>query len=731
MVSVIAAGAVVAAAVVAGALGVAAPAGATTTIPVATQWAPVQAPLPSNMLTGKTARVTINATSCPTQGFCVAVGQYKPVGGGVTTSEPVVELYAAGSWSRVTVPLPTDTGPVATAAARLYSVSCAAPTSCAAVGNYSMKDGRSAALIDTLSGSKWTVSVAPLPAGAATKTPASVLGAVSCPAAGSCIALGTYWTAALQAEGMADTLSGGQWTGAEVVLPANASKTTGLTGFYSSISCTSTTSCVGVGTFQTATTSYAGLISTLAASGWKSVESPLPSNALGGPHGYSHLGSVACSAPGTCAAVGDYVTSDQDLGLIDTESAGTWSALAAPVPSSVTIPPKDASFLNSVACPAVGTCVAVGDYRNNTNFQYGLIDTLSGTTWSGAQAPNPPNSDGLASLTALGCSSAGSCTAGGTYDSTPTVGAGFFETLSGTTWALSVPPLPAGAVTNGQTTTFRSISCFAGSCAAVGHYVPTGSANAGLLETTGTAPAGYFEAASDGGIFAFTVPFHGSMGGKPLNAPIVAAVADPLTGGYYEVASDGGIFAFTAPFHGSMGGKPLNEPIVGMTFDTRTGGYYLVASDGGLFAFTAPFHGSMGGKPLNEPIVGMAFDPLTGGYWEVASDGGLFAFTAPFLGSMGGKPLNQPIVGMTFDTLTNGYYEVATDGGLFAFTAPFQGSMGGKPLNEPVVGMAYDYGTGGYWEVASDGGLFAFNAPFQGSMGGKPLNEPIVTMALG
>ena len=40
--------------------------------------------------------------------------------------------------------------------------------------------------------------------------------------------------------------------------------------------------------------------------------------------------------------------------------------------------------------------------------------------------------------------------------------------------------------------------------------------------------------------------------------------ADPATGGYWEVASDGGIFSFNAPFQGSMGGTHLNQPIVGM-----------------------------------------------------------------------------------------------------------------------------------------------------------------------
>ena len=72
--------------------------------------------------------------------------------------------------------------------------------------------------------------------------------------------------------------------------------------------------------------------------------------------------------------------------------------------------------------------------------------------------------------------------------------------------------------------------------------------------------------ASDGGLFAFgSAQFYGSMGGQPLNAPIVGMAATPTGGGYWEVASDGGLFAFgSAQFYGSMGGQPLNAPIVGM-----------------------------------------------------------------------------------------------------------------------------------------------------------------------
>ena len=70
-------------------------------------------------------------------------------------------------------------------------------------------------------------------------------------------------------------------------------------------------------------------------------------------------------------------------------------------------------------------------------------------------------------------------------------------------------------------------------------------------------------------------------------------VAPPPTG-YWEVASDGGIFAFgDAGYHGSTGGKPLNAPIAGMGSTPDGGGYWFVASDGGVFTFgDAIFSGS-------------------------------------------------------------------------------------------------------------------------------------------
>jgi Glycosyl hydrolases family 43 len=203
------------------------------------------------------------------------------------------------------------------------------------------------------------------------------------------------------------------------------------------------------------------------------------------------------------------------------------------------------------------------------------------------------------------------------------------------------------------------------------------------------------------------------------------------TDGYQMVAADGGIFSFgDAGFYGSMGGHPLNSPVVGIAATPDGKGYWEIASDGGIFAFgDAGFYGSMGGSHLNSPVVGIATTPDGKGYWEVASDGGIFAFgDAGFYGSMGGTHLNAPIVGIAADPLGGGYWEVASDGGIFSFgSATFDGSMGGSRLNAPIVGIAPTVDGGGYWEVASDGGIFAFgDANFKGSMGHARLNAPIV-----
>jgi hypothetical protein len=205
---------------------------------------------------------------------------------------------------------------------------------------------------------------------------------------------------------------------------------------------------------------------------------------------------------------------------------------------------------------------------------------------------------------------------------------------------------------------------------------------AALVDELKQVPASAFDAVDESSMMISP-----DSGQARQTGAVVACSPGP---GYRLAAADGGVYSFCEPFHGSMGGVPLNKPIVGMASTSDGGGYWLVASDGGIFSFgDATFYGSMGAVPLDRPIVAMASTPSGKGYWLVASDGGVFSFgDATFYGSMGGVPLDKPIVGMAATPDGGGYRLVASDGGIFSFgSATFQGSAGGIALNAPVVGM--------------------------------------------
>ncbi len=207
----------------------------------------------------------------------------------------------------------------------------------------------------------------------------------------------------------------------------------------------------------------------------------------------------------------------------------------------------------------------------------------------------------------------------------------------------------------------------------------------------------------------------------------------PFVSGYRMVAADGGVFSFGGlQSFGSMGGRPLNKPVVGMA-TSDLGGYWLVASDGGIFAFgDAGFFGSTGAMRLNQPIVAMDVDSRTAagtGWWPPTG-----ASSPSVTPASSARPvhmhLNKPVVGMASTPDGGGYWLVASDGGIFAFgDATFFGSTGAVQLNQPMVGMASSGFPGGYWLVASDGGIFAFGgAKYFGSTGAMHLNKPIVGM---
>ena len=140
----------------------------------------------------------------------------------------------------------------------------------------------------------------------------------------------------------------------------------------------------------------------------------------------------------------------------------------------------------------------------------------------------------------------------------------------------------------------------------------------------------------------------------------------------YLVTADGGVFAAALPFRGSAGDQPLNAPVVGIATTRSGNGYWLMSADGGIFAYgDAAYHGSLGANGPPAPAVGIAVTASGNGYWLATADGGVYTYgDAAFQGSLGGLGLAAPIVGIAATASGNGYWLVSSDGGIFTTATP-------------------------------------------------------------
>jgi hypothetical protein len=643
------------------------------------------------------------SVSCVSATFCAAAGYFS----GTSSDLPLLGVETNGTWTTREAPLPgnaADNTP-----SRLSSVSCGAVGNCVAVGFYDDDGGsfHQHAVVETLADGAWTALDAPVPAdGESDPQFSALLQKVDCTTAQACIAVGGYnGTTGIGGRfGLIDTERNGTWSAMPAPQPpgAAAEQQASLSG----VSCPVVGPCAATGSYEVAGSefpSFPGFLLQQSATGvWSAEDTPLPSNADTGtdPFASNTLAAVSCAA--VCEAVGQVeVDAGSRVGLLEHLTGGTWTPLVAPEPSDAGTGSSQGAGLNDVACTFDGVCTAVGSYNDQSNGgDQPLIDTISRSAVTATRGPQPADTatgaDGHGTLGAVSCVSGGACAAVGDYRNSSVSGmaAALTLTLSGGTWTAPTVPLPAGA--------------------------GTGSAASAILNSVSCTFRGACEAV---GNYADT-----AANGFGL----VEAYVPPE--GYWSVAADGGIFSYgpAAAFHGSTGGQHVNAPMVGMAVTPGGGGYWEVAADGGIFSYgNATFYGSTGGLRLNSPIVGMAATPDGGGYWLVAADGGIFTYgDAVFDGSAGAMHLNKPIVGMAATPDGHGYWLVASDGGIFTYgDATFLGSRGGQPLNEPIVGMAASASGLGYWLVASDGGVFSYgDASFLGSRGGQPLNKPIVTM---
>jgi hypothetical protein len=318
----------------------------------------------------------VAAMTCPANAGCTVVGaDYEAVS--KRSEVTVVAWKSHGDWTTARLPLPAEAG--SGESMELDGIACPVTGTCVAVGAISgsnpADNGTPQPVIATLQDGTWTVVLAPLPAGASASPRAADLSDISCTAPGSCVAVGSYLSTSGYWCPLIETLTNGNWTPGTAPLAAN----TGTVQLYS-VACPAAGTCVAVGNDVIGNSAGpgtdAGMIETLADGTWRVATAPRPTGAPGQFWGY--LWAVACPAPGSCVAVGDYDTSSSETSLpqIDTLSHGTWTAaITGSLPSGAG--KTQSALAGNVACTLTGDCLALAEYTSAQGYQESFIESTS------------------------------------------------------------------------------------------------------------------------------------------------------------------------------------------------------------------------------------------------------------------------------------------------------------------------------------------------------------------
>lgn len=190
--------------------------------------------------------------------------------------------------------------------------------------------------------------------------------------------------------------------------------------------------------------------------------------AIGAETVHSTLDAVSCPSTSRCFAVGTRL----NRGFIATETSGTWSTVAAPLPSDYSSPPMYAiSIFQRISCASTTFCMAVGTYKNTSGHQFGLIETLAAGRWAARSVPLPSGSaaGSALSMTDIGCGGSLCVAVGAITGPYPIPDTGVVLTSDTGVWTMRMVPSPAIEPDRvGDQVDLRAVSCVSAECALVG-----------------------------------------------------------------------------------------------------------------------------------------------------------------------------------------------------------------------------------------------------------------------
>jgi hypothetical protein len=355
-------------------------------------------------------------------------------GSGVAGAQVAGSPEAGGTWTQTSPAIPAGTR-----APSLSQVTCPAKNYCVAIGGGLFTSGGGVSRLTELwNGSTWTSQSTPSPAG----TDSLQFLGVSCVHPTFCMQVGYYGY-----DPLIERWNGKTWT--MMTTPAPTGE--GYQNTLGSVSCSSTTSCLAVGTNSGGSTPVTTFVDSWNGTAWTLLSAPGP----------EYDAALACTSSTSCEAV----SGNGDIPATAEGWNGTaWTTQPVPLPAGTNL-----SALTSVWCGSATDCVAVGDYRHDRTRP--LAEAWDGTAWTMMPVGYIPNLK-TADLSGVSCGSASDCTAVGTLTpaSAPKTTLPFAMHWNGTKWAVDTPAAPADSLYNG----LSGVACRpAADCTAVGGTTST------------------------------------------------------------------------------------------------------------------------------------------------------------------------------------------------------------------------------------------------------------------
>ena len=245
-----------------------------------------------------------------------------------------------------------------------------------------------------------------------------------------------------------------------------------------SVSCPAAETCVATGVYGYLSASgQRGALLSGFRSSWTRIDAPLPADANRDPT--VALSQVACESGNSCVAVGQYWNQSNNPELLMLSGFGSsWKVVKISLPD----PGIGPSSLRSVTCPSITTCIAVGSYTNSSGVEQGILLTGSGISWAASKAPLPAAAASDVVLSRVTCPTVFDCVAIGYYFDSSDNNHDLLLTRRGSSWTAATVRLPADAGSAGSFTTLNGIACPSPSlCTATGEYTDTSGGSQGLI----------------------------------------------------------------------------------------------------------------------------------------------------------------------------------------------------------------------------------------------------------